>query len=291
MDGTTVETPLASTSTRARTNEEIDKILSFERPQNLDEDYSYFQDNYRISTPVFEGPLDLLLHLIRKEQLNLYDIPVAKVCEAYLTYLNEMILPDVNIAGEFFVMAATLIHLKSQVLLPQETPEELEDPRLPLVAQLEDLERFRKAAQILDARAWIDRDIYLRPFASPQDIPVESLLEAPLDTIETFQLLIQFKNAIDRTERPPLQIETDPISIREKVQFIGNYFQDQEILDFANLISESPKRVEVVVSFLAILELARLKFVEIIQTQIFGPIQLKKIQEIEGLNMALLEQF
>lgn len=251
------------------------------------------QDDYRIRLPVFEGPLDLLLHLIRKEQLNIYDIPVAQICQTYLEHLQLICLPDVNVAGEFFVMAASLLYLKSQVLLPKEEQvEDLEDPRLPLVAQLLLYEQFKKAAQSIDEREWMDRDFYLRPPNANADmIPVESLIDAPIEPVDTFQLLLCLKTATNRTTRPPLEIAVDQTSLKEKVTQVGVLLSQQGIIDFTQLLPTAYKRGDIVISFMAILELAKLKYIEIIQNETFGPIQVRGVQNVTELNMSMLEQF
>jgi len=248
--------------------------------------------DYQVKTPVFEGPLDLLLHLIRKEQLNIYDIPVAQICKSYFEQLQLMFEPDVNVAGEFFVMASTLLHLKSQILLPvDEQSLDENDPRLPLVAQLLEYERFKKAAQQIDAMPWLDRDLYARPASTAEVLPVESLLDAPLDPVDTFQLLLCLKIATDRTERPPIQISIDTTSLRERVTAVGNYLDEQDVITFASLVPPGTRRFDVILSFMAVLELAKLKFVEILQTEAFGPIQIRKVRSIRELNMGLLDQF
>jgi len=249
------------------------------------------QDPYRVRLPVFEGPLDLLLHLIRKEQLNIYDIPIAEICKSYFESLEVMCQPDVNVAGEFFVMAATLLQLKSQMLLPPEGSDQPEeDPRLPLVAQLLEYERFKKASEQLDARPWLYRDNYPRP-ATLAEFPDEAIADGPSEPIDTFQLLLCLKIALDRTNRPPLQIAMDEASLRDKVTAVTEVLDHNEIVPFSTVTGTLPKRTEIVLSFLAILELARLKFIEIIQYENFGPIQIRSLRSLKQLNMALLEQF
>jgi segregation and condensation protein A len=252
----------------------------------------FTRDDYRVVTPVFEGPLDLLLHLIRREQLNIYDIPVAKICQSYLEHLELLFSPDVNVAGEFFVMAATLLHLKSQVLLPQEErAEDVEDPRLPLVAQLLEYERFKRAADKLDSLDWLDRDYYARPPFTGEVLPVESLLDAPLEPVDNFQLLLCLKIALDRTNRPPMQISIDTTSLKDKVMNLSRSLEHQSIIEFWSLIPPEPRPSDIILSFMAMLELSKLKFVEIIQTEIFGPIQIRRVRSFEDLDMILLEQF
>jgi segregation and condensation protein A len=249
-------------------------------------------DDYKVTLPVFEGPLDLLLHLIRKDQLNIYDIPIAKICKRYLEHLELMCQPDVNVAGEFFVMAATLTYLKSQVLLPVEQQEMTdEDPRLPLVQQLLEYERFKLAAQKFDEMHWLHRDVFPRPANAANDIPVESLLDAPIEPVDAYKLLVNFKVALNRTTRPPIQISADTISIRAKVHSIGQFLTEKSVIDFQMLIPPAYKTMDVIVSFLAILELAKLKYVEIIQTETYGPIQIRGVKTLDQLDYALLDQF
>jgi segregation and condensation protein A len=251
-------------------------------------------DDYRVCIPTFEGPLDLLLHLIRKDQLNIYDIPIATICKSYVDYIDLMHDLDVNVAGEFMVMAATLTLMKSAVLLPQESNEngEEEDPRLPLVQQLLEYEKFKQAAQRLDQEPWLYRDIYPRPPGAIQSqIPTESLLTAPLDPIDTFQLLICLKTALDRTTRPPLQISLDPVSLKDKVLSVQDLMRDVEILEFRALLPTVPRRQDNIDRYLTNLELAKLKFLEILQTEALGPIQIRAVRSLDELDSALLDQY
>lgn len=251
------------------------------------------EDDYHVSIPVYEGPLDLLLHLIRKDQINIYDIPIAHICESYFRELQRMKQPDVNVAGEFMVMAATLMHMKSVLILPREG-EGLggeEDPRAPLVAQLLEYERFKRAAVQLDLKPWLYRDHFPRPAGVGADIPVESLMDAPIEPVDAFQLLLCLKIATDRTHKKPIEIRTDPTSIREKVFVVGELLESQESVEFTQILPSPPVIQDIIVGFLAVLELARLKFVEIIQTTNFGPIQIRAVRSIRDLNVALLDQF
>jgi len=256
---------------------------------------SPFKDDYRVTLPVFEGPLDLLLHLIRKEQINIYDIPISKICKSYLEHLELMRQIDVNIAGEFMVMAATLTFMKSLVLLPRDGGEDEEDdPRLPLVAQLLEYEKFKKIAEEFDQQPWLGRDIFSRSATAISDImPVESLLEGPIESVDPFQLLLCLKIANDRTQRPPMQISVDPTSIKEKVSQVQELLEQEEVVRFEQLLPEKQDRHvrDVIVAFLAILELAKLKFVEILQVEQLGPIQIRRVKELRDLNVGLLDQY
>lgn len=254
----------------------------------------FVRDDYRIHLPNFEGPLDLLLHLIRKDQLNIYDIPVSVVCRNYLDYLEHMQNIDVNLSGEFLVMAATLTHLKSLMVLPQESAEldPEADPRRPLVAQLLELERFKQAATAIDATPWLGREIFARPPTAVSDIPVESLLDAPIEPVDTFQMLVCLKIALDRTRKPAMQITTDPISLRSKVEQMTAMMLDREIMNFTELLPiENCTVKDIIVSFMAVLELGKLKFIEIIQTETYGPIQMRAVRPLRELNASMLDQY
>jgi len=268
----------------------LDQALA---PHNLAQVRDNEREDYRIRIPVFEGPLDLLLHLIRKEQIDIYDIPIAKICKSYLTHLELMKEPDVDLAGEFMVMAATLTHLKSIVLLPQEEGAGKEDdPRLPLVQQLLEYQRFKIMADKIDAVPWLNRDIYARsPVAIQDSMPVESLLSAPIEPIDTYQLLLCLKIAVNRTTKPALQIATDPISIKEKVVALTQLLEMESMVDLRRLMPEFPTPHDVIVSFLAMLELARLKFVEILQHENFGPIQVRATRPLSELNAGMLDSY
>lgn len=252
-----------------------------------------WNDDYRVRIPNFEGPLDLLLHLIRKDQLNIYDIPIASICASYLKYIDLLHQLDCNMAGEFMVMAATLMHMKSAVLLPQETENGEEvDPRLPLVAQLIEYEKFKRASETIDRLPWLGRDYYSRPPEAIKDqIPTESLLDSPLDPIDNFQLLVCLKIALDRTTRPKMQITTDPISLRSKVMALQDIMQTSDVIELSAMIPENPRVQDLIVSFLTVLELAKLKFLEIIQHENFGPIQIRCVRSLGDLNEGMLDTY
>lgn len=278
---------------------EVDGQLALDKAMNdstvLPKKDGEIKEDYRVFLPNFEGPLDLLLHLIRKDQLNIYDIPIAHICKTYLEHLEVMKSIDVNIAGEFMVMAATLTLLKSLVLLPKEEGAgEEDDPRMPLVQQLLEYERFKKAADQIEALPWMGRDIYVRPPGAIESMmPVESLLDAPVDPVDPFQLLVCLKIATNRTIRPALTITTDPVSIRDKVVQVGQFLAKNEVIQFSELVpaKEERKILDVVVAFLAVLELARLKFIEIIQHENFGPIQIRGVKDLNYLNVGMLDSY
>ncbi len=273
------------------TEDVIEKALAAD-PGQSPQSASGSELDYRVSLPCFEGPLDLLLHLIRKEQVNIYDIPITRICRAYLEHLEILQQLDFNLAGEFMVMASTLMYLKSATLLPSENVEGEEDPRLPLVAQLIEYEKYKLAAEKIDSMQWLGRDIYARPAGALSDVvPVESLLDVPIDAVDPFQLLKCLGAATDRTRRPPIEISTDRVSIKEKVNELRLLLLQSEVVDFLLLLPPVLLTHDVIVSFLAVLELAKLKFVDIIQTENFGPMQIRAQRSMEELNFGLLDQY
>lgn len=257
------------------------------------ESYDVVYDDYRVRLENFDGPLDLLLHLVKKDQIDIHNIPVAHVCESYLNFLSKIASPDVNVAGEFFVMAATLLHLKSEMLLPEEPGEkENEDPRLPLVAQLIDYERFKKAAARINSMTWLGREVFARPESAASEImPPEAILNGPVEAVGTYELLLGLKIAMDRTHRKPIQISIDATSIRDRVISVVPLIEGGNPVEFSRLLPEEKKRKDIIITFLAILELVRLKYIEITQFESLGPIYLRAIRPLSELNMELLEQF
>lgn len=178
------------------------------------------------------------------------------------------------------------------MILPRDESTEEEDPRLPLVAQLIEYEKFKKAADQIDQIKWMGRDLYTRsPEAIQNMMPVESLMDAPIDPVDNFQLLVCLKIALDRTQRKPIQIETDHTSIKDKVRQVTELFDSNTVVSFGSLLPPDPHIRDVIVSFLAILELAKLKYIEIIQTETYGPIQIRAAKSLRELNDGLLDQY
>ena len=254
-----------------------------------------WNDDYRVRIPNFEGPLDLLLHLIRKDQLNIYDIPIASICASYLKYIDLLHQLDCNMAGEFMVMAATLMHMKSAVLLPQETGENGEevDPRLPLVAQLLEYEKFKRASETIDKLPWLGRDYYSRPPEAIKDqIPTESLLDSPLEPIDNFQLLVCLKIALDRTTRPKMQITTDLVSLRSKVMALQDLMQLNDILELSSLIPENFRGVRI--SSLTSspgLQLVEIKISRNHPARKFQPHPIRCVRSLGDLNEGMLDTY
>jgi segregation and condensation protein A len=228
--------------------------------------------SYQVKLGVFEGPLDLLLHLIRKNELDIYDIPIAMITQQYMEYLALMKTLNLDIAGEFLVMAATLMYIKSRTLLPSTADEEdgEEDPRQQLIRQLLEYQRFKDVAQQLREYEEKREELFTRQPLPPEDIsPEEDGLEVSL-----FELLRCFKKVMERTERVDYyEISAgDDISIEQQAKLILDKISTHPRLSFEELFAGGQTKLQMIVTFLALLELARHQQVVVRQPVPFGQI-------------------
>jgi len=227
--------------------------------------------NYKIRLEMFEGPLDLLLYLVKKDHLNIYDIPIAKVTQQYLEYINFMQLLDLDIVGDFLVMASTLMQIKSKMLLPvSETPqeEEQEDPRAELVKRLLEYEKFKQIAENLRERELSQQDVFKRP---KTEVPLGAQALAKKEDDKYFEasifdLINAFSQALkDVPKEVFYEVIKDQFTVEQKVHDILHLLLVQTEVRLSELFSKSKDKMEIVVIFLAILELAKMK--EIIARQ------------------------
>ena len=232
-------------------------------------------DPVQVKIPLFEGPLDLLLHLIRKNEVDIYDIPVATITGQYLEYLEVMKALNIEVAGEFLVMAATLIQIKSRMLLPpQGGEEEEEDPRLEIALPLLEYIRFKEAAGWLSERSWLDRDVYLR--GEHDDVSPPNQEELTLFNLNLFELIDAFKDILDRSARlKDHRVKLEAVSLSERVAEIMERLRTEENIRFIDLFDPEKGIGDLVLTFLALLELARMGFVRIYQEASFSPIRLQ----------------
>jgi segregation and condensation protein A len=231
---------------------------------------------YKVKLEVFEGPLDLLLYLIKKNQLDIHDIPIAVVTQQYLEYLNLMQLLDLDIAGEFIVMAATLIHIKSKMLLPPEArpPEEEEpDPREELVRRLIEYQRYKEVAErlkSLEAKRF-------EMFGRSKDIDFGDFLpeeEAGFE-VSIFDLISAFTKILKEVPKEKFtEIVKDEFTVEEKIHSILHLLVQQPVIRFTALFQEAKSKLEIIATFLALLELIRMKEVIIKQSGVFGEIEI-----------------
>jgi len=226
--------------------------------------------NYRIRLEMFEGPLDLLLYLVKKDHLNIYDIPIAKVTQQYLEYINLMQLLDLNIVGEFLVMAATLMQIKSKMLLPAEelaALEEQQDPRAELVKRLLEYEKFKQIAENLKQREINQQEVFKRP-KTEESVDTKALDKQENKYFEAsiFDLINAFSQALKDIPREVFyEVIKDQYTVEQKVHDILHLLLVQTEIKLAELFSKTKSKMEIIVIFLAILELAKMK--EIIARQ------------------------
>ncbi|MCX7927729.1 MAG: segregation/condensation protein A [Candidatus Omnitrophica bacterium] len=236
--------------------------------------------SYKIRLQIFEGPLDLLLYLVKKDHLNIYDIPIAEVTRQYLEYLELMKILDLAIAGEFLVMAATLMQIKSKMLLPaqeeQTAEQEIVDPRAELVQQLLEYERFKQIAQELRQREQAQKEVFKRPKATLQVTEDTVVEEAPVYfEASIFDLISAFSKAMEQTPKDLFyNVVKDEFTIEEKVHDILHLLLIQETIFLSSLFSTAKNKAEMIVTFLAILELIRQKEIVAVQKQLFGEIEI-----------------
>jgi len=236
---------------------------------------------YRIKLELFEGPLDLLLYLVKKDHLNIYDIPISTITEQYLAYLELMKILDLGIAGEFLVMAATLMQIKSKMLLPPDESlteeEDPGDPRQELVKQLLEYERFKEVAQELRKRETDQREVYRRPQLDQKELP-----EAPAAYFEAsiFDLITAFSKALEETPKDLFyNVIKEEFTIEDKVHQILHRLLINSSIRLTELFSEAKNKLEIIVTFLSVLELIRLKEIVARQAEAFGEIDIVRNQQ------------
>ncbi|MFA5069418.1 MAG: segregation/condensation protein A [Candidatus Omnitrophota bacterium] len=233
---------------------------------------------YKIKLEIFEGPLDLLFYLIKKDELNIHDIPILSVTEQYLQYLELMRMLDLDIAGEFLVMAATLIHIKSKMLLPpdaEEAEKEEKDPREELVRKLLEYKRFKEAAGVLKEREFKQKEIF--PRSGAQDITGDTEGENQGLRVEAsiFDLLSAFSKVLKDIPRDKFyEVVKDEVTVSDKIHEIFHTLVKTPVVYFFDLFRQSKTKIHVVATLLALLELIRMKEVVIKQDKIFGDIKI-----------------
>jgi len=226
----------------------------------------------KVQLEIFEGPLDLLLHLIKKNEVSITDIPVATITEQYLATLDLMQSLNLDVAGEFLVMAATLIHIKSRMLLPpgEHEGDEVEegDPREELIRRLLEYQRFKEAAEDLDRREILKRDVFARGSEAQQET------EPPaLEGLSLFDLVRALQDVLQRlTEEGVHEVTFEKITVRDQMNLLLDHLHQKGKVVFQSLFQEAASRMEVVVTFLAMLELIKIRAVRVWQEERVGPI-------------------
>ena len=243
-------------------------------------DFEPSPDAYKVKLDAFEGPLDLLLYLIRKNEVNIYDIPISLITEQYLAYLALMQELNLDVAGEFLVMASTLIHMKSRTLLPRPDPAQddgpEEDPRESLMRRLLEHQKYKAAAELLHERETLRSAQFMRPDASVAEAAGDEL-EPELE-VDLFTLLAAFRGVLERaSRRPHMVLPPEQISIEDRIHQLLGRVSETEACGFEELFEDGDgSRSFMIVTFLAVLEMIRLKLIRVFQSGSFGAIRVYK---------------
>ncbi len=233
------------------------------------------RDELRLTLGKFAGPLDLLLYLIKQEQANIFDIPIARITDEYLKYVRLMKNFDITLAADFLVMAATLIEIKSKMLLPkeilEETEEEAEDPREALVRQLLEHQKFKNASQMLYERVTVEQAVFPRGRIESDENNAET-------NASVFDLLAVFQKILSRhVEEVQMEIQREEVSLADMLKNLRKRIFEGKELSLLKFFEEMHTRRELVTAFMAVLEIVRAESVKLIQTATFGDIILRKI--------------
>ncbi|HEX5339368.1 MAG TPA: ScpA family protein [Gammaproteobacteria bacterium] len=230
-------------------------------------------DALEVFLEAFEGPLDLLLYLIRRQNLNILDIPIAEITRQYMTYIDLMKEMRLELAAEYLVMAAMLAEIKSRMLLPRPPPEEgeEEDPRAELIRRLQEYERYKSAAEDIDALPRIGRDVH--PAAAEA---MERKVVRLVPEVTMKELLVAFKDVLHRADMfTHHHVQMEPLSVRQRMSDVLAGLQSAEFREFTSLFTPQEGRRGVVVTFMALLELIKQALIELVQAEPFGPIHVK----------------
>lgn len=247
------------------------------------------QDNYSVDLDVFQGPLDLLHYLISKDEIDIYDIPIARVAEQYMHYIEMMKVLNLELAGEYILMAATLIRIKARMLLPRDIENEEEpDPREELVAALLEYRKFREAGDILKDKRFLEERLFV-PSGINTGIEYKDKVTYA-DNATLFDLLTAFKETLDRINEEQLyEIAPEELSVEDRIERILAILGQSESATFQQLFSDIPRKIVAVTTLLAILELVKLKRIKIRQSLPFSELRVYRGLEFDN-EQSVMEQ-
>lgn len=227
----------------------------------------------KVFLEAFEGPLDLLLYLIRRQNLDILDIPLAEITQQYVDYIEMMEELQLDLAGEYLLMAAMLAEIKSRMLLPrsEEIEEDEDDPRAELVRRLQEYERYKEAAENIGALPRLERDLH-----QAHAEVTERRVEVKLPDLALKEMLLAFQDVLSRAEMfARLHVQREPLSVRQRMGEILLKLDNERFVDFPNLFDPREGRIGIVVTFIALLELLRESVIEIVQAEPFSPIHVR----------------
>jgi len=235
--------------------------------------------DYKVRLEKFEGPLDLLLYLIKKQEIDIYDIPISRITEQYLEYIEMLEFLNLELAGEFLVMAATLMRIKARLLLPVQVDEDEEeiDPRQQLVQQLLEYQKYKAAATELDAMRYQRQLLFVRPEQEPEEVQGEVEFSYSL-----FDLIGAFKAVLEQAKSRYMDVRAEESSIEEKMEYLKQRLAEKEVIAFEDLFDGASGAAALIATFLAVLELLRLKVAKVKQSRPFGQIWIQKVVKEKG---------
>ena len=232
----------------------------------------------KIFLEAFEGPLDLLLYLIRRQNIDILDIPVAEITKQYVQYIELMSDMQLELAGEYLVMAAMLAEIKSRMLLPRPAPEEEdeEDPRAELIRRLQEYERFKKAAQDISDLPRLERDVFVATADAPERKVVTKMPDVTMK-----ELLLAFHDVLKRAQMfSNLHLHREPLSVRQRMSEILTRIKAGQFTVFADLFDAEEGRMGVAVTFIAILELLKETVIEVVQSEEYAPLHIRAASSV-----------
>lgn len=233
---------------------------------------------YRIKLDIFEGPFDLLLFLIRKNEVDIFNIPIAKITEQFITYIEVMKILDLDVAGDFIEMAAILMHIKSRMLLPrpESTEDDYEDPRSELVSRLLEYKRFKEVSRELDTLEDAHRKLFPRRYFKYITSTEGTTTEEYLNDVTLFDLMVAFKKALDDMPKVTYhEVRKIEVTVEQQSELILNQLKNKKILLFQELIKDIKEKIILIVTFIALLELCKMGKITIRQSQLFDDIRIK----------------
>ena len=239
--------------------------------------------SYKLKLEVFEGPLDLLLYLIKKDQINIYDIPIAQVTQQYMEYLDMLKMFDLDIVGDFLVMAATLLQIKSRMLLPPDPnaqPEEEEDPRDELVRRLLEYKKFKEIAEELKSKESMRQDLFSRVIDVERTKELKEDAKEVYFEVSLFDLIAAFSKVLKNVPKDVFyEVIKDEHTVEQKIHDLLHMLLDQPRIMLTELFVRAKSKTEIVVTFMAILELIRLREIVVVQARVFGDIEVVRNKE------------
>ncbi len=233
---------------------------------------------YRVKLDIFEGPFDLLLFLIRKNEVDIYDIPISRITEQFLLYIETLQLLDLNVAGDFIEMAAILMHIKARLLLPKTEieGEEPDDPRIELVERLLEYKRFKEASYELDDLEEMRSKVYKRKYFDYLTLKEDVSDEEFLDQVTLFDLMVAFRKAMDNKPKVTYhEVRKIDVTVEQQAEFILNKLKDSGVVLFQDIMREIKEKIVLIVTFVSLLELVRDKKIIVRQSKVFDDIRIK----------------